>query len=103
MKEYRTLNKMNKPIRMMGLSSLQFLAIIVIVGLTITLLVSSGTSLFAVLVVLMVEITPIVFYTSKASMEHKKGNPTYFSSWWMFGSTPKKIIDRKGILNYIKR
>lgn len=103
MRQYFTQNKMNKPIRMMGLSSLQFIAVLALLGLTTVVMVTAGASLIGTMVPLVVEIIPIVFYTAKASMEHKKGNPNFLSSWYMFQSMPKKIHDGKGIVKYLKR
>ncbi len=101
-KSYNTLNQMNKPIRMMGLSSIQLFIIIGVVGMTVMICTAIiGLNVLSTIMVAGVVILPLVFIAGKLSVAHKKGCPDYMKSYLAFMSTPKKIIDRKRLLSII--
>jgi len=87
---------------MLGLSAMQFFCSIALIGMSITIMVTASADMATIIIVIMIEIVPIVFYSARSSIEHKKGNSFFLSSWLMFSNTPRKIFDGKGILNYLK-
>jgi hypothetical protein len=101
MKEYNNLVKVNKPIRMMGLTSMQFILVIAILGLSAVIMISIGAAFLTMVFVLVIEIIPIMIYVSKSIKESKKGNYTFYSSWSAFQSTPRKIQDN-GVFKMLK-
>ena len=100
--KYNTKNQLNKPIRMMGLSSLQLFGIIGVVGLSVVISVTLfGLGILGSLVVAAFFLLPAFFIAGKLSTEHKKGHPDFMKSYMTFMSTPRKIIDKKGVLSMI--
>ena len=93
MKEYANFSKINKPIRFAGLTTVQFLGVFLTVAITFIIITSTGISFVVGLFVFLVEVVPVVFYATKASKEHKKGNSRYFDSLSNFMSTPKRLVD----------
>ncbi len=102
MKKYNNMVKVNKPIRLMGLSSVQFMMVIAVLGLSAVIMVSAGSSIIAIASVLVIEGMPIMMYASKSIKEGKRGNYKFYSSWSAFQSTPRKIQDN-GIFSMIKK
>jgi len=103
MKDYKNFSKLNKPIRFVGLSPMQFLIMFIIVAITFVATTSARLSFLITLIILLVEIIPIVIYASRASREHKKGNSKYFDSLSNFISTPKRIVDTDTFTYFIKK
>lgn len=101
-KVYITHNQMNKPIRMMGLSSLQLFAVIAVFGLTLVIMTAIvKASFLTILVVAAIIIILLTMLVAKLSREHKKGCPNYIKSYFTFTGTPKKIIDTKSVLSMV--
>lgn len=87
---------------MMGLSSIQLFVLIGIVGLTIVICTAVlGLKLLTTIVTTGIIILPLVAIAAKLNKEHKKGCPNYVLSYYTFLATPKKIIDKKGVLSMI--
>lgn len=101
-KVYITHNHMNKPIRMMGLSSLQLFGVIGVLGLTLVILTAMvKASMMVTLIVFSMMVIPLIMLIAKLTKEHKKGCPDFIKSYFTFGSTPRKIIDSKSVLSMI--
>lgn len=99
---YKTLTRINQPVRLVGLSPYQFFGAIVLLGMSIA--IGNGVGNFGLignLLLLVCEASPIVLYASKVSSEDKKGNPTFVSSYIRFQSTPRRIYDERGVMNII--
>lgn len=100
--QYLTQVQMNKPMKFMGLSSMQLFISIGILGFIIVI----STTIFHLspLVPFLIDgviFIPIFFGSKKLAAEHKKGNSTYLGSYFAFMNTPKKIIDKNKIFSFI--
>lgn len=99
---YFTQNYVNKPIKLMGLTSIQMFAVIGLMGLTVVICVSVlQTGALVALGIDAIMAIPIFIMTSKMNKEHKKGNPGYLNSYLAFMSTPRRIIDQKNVFKII--
>lgn len=98
-----TLGKINRPIRFWGLSAGQFGLFMVINALIIIVFV-----FIDMYPVIIVTVMGAIFYVSSIlfknlKREHKAGNPNYLSSLSVKSATPKKIVDKHKVFNFIMK
>lgn len=98
-----TLGKINRPIRFWGLSAGQFGLFMVINALIIIVFVF--INMYPVIIV---TVMGAIFYVSSIlfknlKREHKAGNPNYLSSLSVKSATPKKIVDKHKVFNFIMK
>lgn len=99
---FNSQNHMNKPVRMFGLTSMQFFLIAAAMGLLMVVMSTLVQAGFLVtMVTLGVLALPLTFAISKLRKEQEKGNPNYIQSMLAFGVTPKKIEDQNRVLQGI--
>jgi len=99
---YNTQVQMNKPMKFMGLSSLQLFIVIGILGLVMLVCMSFLKTPFIIpLVIDGILFVPIFLISKKLGKEHKKGNSDYYGSYVAYMSTPKKIIDKNKIFSFL--
>ena len=98
---YNTFKQINKPIRLSGLSPLQFAGIALsIAAIAITLLLMRQHPVM-ILILLMGFLYLLSVLFSTLNKEHKNGNPNYLQGVSVKNSTPKKILDRCQIFKFI--
>ena len=99
----KTLNKINKPIKFFGLTSIQFGVLMLVYALVIVICVFAHLNPLIVVVIIsiMAFFSGILF--KNLSREHKAGNPDYLTSISVKSVTPTKILDRKKVFNFIMK
>lgn len=97
----RTMRKINKPIKFFGLSSGQFGIFMLIVAITIIVCIFKRLHPLIITVLLsgIVFLSGLLF--SRLKKEHKAGNPDFLTGLNVRTATPKKIVDKKKIFNFI--
>lgn len=99
---YHTFVQMNKPMKFMGLSSLQMFVVVGLLGIVVIVCTSFiKTHVVVPILIDGVLLIPIFFISQKLKIEHKKGNSDYFGSYLAFFTTPKKIIDKNKIFSFL--
>lgn len=99
----RTMRKINRPIRFFGLSSGQFGLFMLINALIIIVCIFKHVH-----PVIIVSVMGTIFFFSgilfkNLKREHKAGNPNYLSSLSVRSATPKQIVDKRKIFNFIMK
>ena len=97
----RTMRKINKPIKFFGLSSGQFGIFMLIVAITIIVCIFKQLHPLVITLLLsgIVFLSGLLFNTLKK--EHKAGNPDFLTGLSVRSATPRKIVDKKKIFNFI--
>lgn len=97
----RTLNKINKPIKFFGLTSIQFGLLMLFYALVIIICVFAHLHPLIVVIIIsiMAFISSILF--KNLSKEHKAGNPDYLTTLSVKSVTPAKIVDKNRIFKFI--
>jgi|ERR1035437_1114285 hypothetical protein len=99
---YNTFVQMNKPMKFMGLSSIQLFGAIGILGLVVVVCMSFfKTKVYIPLSIDSVIFIPMYLISKKLTKEHKRGNSNYYGSFLAYWSTPKKIIDKNKVFNFL--
>lgn len=99
----RTMRKINRPIRFFGLSSGQFGLFMLANALIIIVFVFKHVH-----PIIVISVMGAIFFGSgvlfkNLKREHKAGNPNYLSSLSIKSATPKKIVDRHKVFNFIMK
>ena len=96
-----TMRKINKPIKFFGLSSGQFGIFMLIVAITIIVCIFKQLHPLVITLLLsgIVFLSGLLFNTLKK--EHKAGNPDFLTGLSVRSATPRKIVDKKKIFNFI--
>lgn len=99
----RTMRKINRPIRFFGLSSGQFGLFMLANALIIIVFIFKHVHPIIVIFVM-----GAIFFGSgvlfkNLKREHKAGNPNYLSSLSIKSATPKKIVDKHKVFNFIMK
>lgn len=97
------MRKINRPIKFFGLTSGQFGLFMLVNALIII-----GCIFKHVHPVIIVGIMGAIFFASgilfkNLKREHKAGNPDYLTSLSVKASTPKRILDKHKVFNFIMR
>ena len=92
---------MNKPIRFFGLSSVQFLSFMIVNAFIIIFCVFRSTHPLIIIGTTGGIITFSGFFFRNLAREHKKGNPNYVAGLSVASATPKKIVDKTHIFNFL--
>ena len=95
------MGKINKPIKFFGLSSGQFGIFMLIVAITIIVCIFKQLHPLVITLLLsgIVFLSGLLFNTLKK--EHKAGNPDFLTGLSVRSATPRKIVDKKKIFNFI--
>ena len=95
------MRKINKPIKFFGLSSGQFGIFMLIVAITIIVCIFKQLHPLVITLLLsgIVFLSGLLFNTLKK--EHKAGNPDFLTGLSVRSATPRKIVDKKKIFNFI--
>ncbi|MBV3660161.1 hypothetical protein KSY17_26835 [Bacteroides sp. MSK.18.22] len=99
----RTMRKINRPIRFFGLSSGQFGLFMLANALIIIVFVFKHVH-----PIIVISVMGAIFFGSgvlfkNLKREHKAGNPNYLSSLSIKSATPKKIVDKHKVFNFIMK
>lgn len=99
----RTMRKINRPIRFFGLSSGQFGLFMLANALIIIVFVFKHVH-----PIIVISVMGAIFFGSgvlfkNLKREHKTGNPNYLSSLSIKSATPKKIVDKHKVFNFIMK
>lgn len=99
----RTMRKINRPIRFFGLSSGQFGLFMLANALIIIVFVFKHVH-----PIIVISVMGAIFFGSgvlfkNLKREHKAGNPNYLSSLFNKSATPKKIVDKHKVFNFIMK
>lgn len=99
----RTMRKINRPIRFFGLSSGQFGLFMLANALIIIVFVFKHVH-----PIIVISVMEAIFFGSgvlfkNLKREHKAGNPNYLSSLSIKSATPKKIVDKHKVFNFIMK
>ena len=99
----RTMRKVNRPIRFFGLSSGQFGLFMLANALIIIVFVFKHVH-----PIIVISVMGAIFFGSgvlfkNLKREHKAGNPNYLSSLSIKSATPKKIVDKHKVFNFIMK
>ena len=97
------MRKINRPIRFFGLSSGQFGLFMLANALIIIVFVFKHVH-----PIIVISVMGAIFFGSgvlfkNLKREHKAGNPNYLSSLSIKSATPKKIVDRHKVFNFIMK
>lgn len=97
------MRKINRPIRFFGLSSGQFGLFMLANALIIIVFVFQHVH-----PIIVVAVMGAIFFGSgilfrNLKREHKAGNPNYLSSLSIKSATPKKIVDKHKVFNFIMK
>lgn len=96
-----TFSKMNKNIKMWGLSLIQLGITVIIFMICLFILFFSHQPLLKSGPLVLILIVPTSIIVRKLNNEYKVGNPDYVSSFMAFRNTPKQIVDRSQIFNLL--
>lgn len=92
-RQYNTLPNLNRNIKFFGLGSLQFMGLLVVLMIIFIIHWIVG----------IVMLVPVYFLVMKIYKEEKKGNPGIIESKMNYQAMPKKLIDKKRVLQYLKK
>ncbi|MCI7358380.1 MULTISPECIES: hypothetical protein [Bacteroides] len=97
------MRKINRPIRFFGLSSGQFGLFMLANALIIIVFVFKHVH-----PIIVISVMGAIFFGSgvlfkNLKREHKAGNPNYLSSLSIKSATPKKIVDKHKVFNFIMK
>ncbi|TYK32859.1 hypothetical protein FNJ60_10480 [Bacteroides pyogenes] len=95
------MQKMNKPIKFFGLTSIQFGTIMLCTALTIIFFIFNNLHPLIIASIIVLIFFLFTFLFSRLQKEHKAGNPDYLKGTYIKKSTPGKIVDKKKIFQFI--
>lgn len=99
----RTIRKINRPIKFFGLTSGQFGLFMLANALIIIVCIFKHVH-----PVIIVSVMGAIFFASgilfkNLKREHKAGNPDYLTGLLVRSATPKQIIDKHKVFNFIMK
>ena len=103
MKKYNTLIKINRPIKFLGLSALQFTIIALFGAMIIIVLVFKKVHPLLLVLSILGMVLLFTYLFKELKKQQKRGNPDYLQGVIIKRETPKQITDRNFLFRNLIR